>query len=200
MNTKTVAIIAVVLVALAGGYYYFMVREPEVASNATTQNATTNTQTNTNTVTQDPRTGSNAVEPETMVMLEENKTGSFAAIARAKFTRPGYVVIYRVNSNSDSEIIGHSNLLAVGTHDNFNVQLSSVAAREQTLVAVLHADDGDGEFEFPGSDSYLGNSSVRVTLDTDVVDTLSKDEPALLRDQVELFLKNTLDLSIQTKL
>lgn len=139
--------------------------------------------------------GNTNTAPANSVVLSPAETGNFARVQSATLSAPGYIVIYRVNSNSETSILGNSDLLAAGTYSDINIQLDSPIAREQTIVAVLHADDGDGEFEFPGSDIYLGNSNQAVVSDVDVVDVKAEDEDQVLQEQVELFLKKNAEMS-----
>ncbi len=195
MDNKFIAIVVLVIV-VAGAGYYLVTREKasdttNTVANSNQEGDTQNTQNTQNTgSTSTNESAENTFRTNNSVVLAENKTGNFALVQSARLSKPGFVVIHRVNSNSDSEILGHSAFLAAGIHANLNIQLSSVASKEQTLVAALHEDDGDGKFEFPDSDFYLGDSTTRVVMDVDVVDVLPQKEAEILDSQVNLFLKN----------
>jgi hypothetical protein len=137
---------------------------------------------------QDQNTGSAATN---RVVLAETLTGNFATIAQANLTKPGYVVIYRVNSNGESAVLGHSDLLKAGAHSNLSIQLDSPVAVRQAVVAVLHEDDGDSKFEYPDSDGYLVNAGSMLASDIDVVDVTSAEaESKVLEAQTAAFLEN----------
>jgi len=184
MNSK---IVFVLLILVVGIGVYFFTRTPDAIVTGVNNGNGTGTSTNQNSTT----TGLGGVSSANAITLAQNNTGNFALVSNAKLSKPGYVVIHRVNSNSDSEIIGNSDLLSASTHTNINIQLDKPVAKGQTLVAVLHEDDGDGRFEFPTADFYLGDKTMRVVSDADIVDVEQVDEPALLKNQVELFLEKT---------
>ena len=133
------------------------------------------------------------------VVLTENSTGNFATIARATFLAPGYVAIYKVNSQGDTSPLGNTGLLEMGVHTNVRVQLDTIVAEGETIVAVMHEDDGDGEFEFPESDFYLGNSTSAIASDVDVVDVAFEDEAEELQEQVETTLEASADTDVEVQ-
>jgi hypothetical protein len=183
--TKNIVIIgAVVIVALAG-LYYFMTRGADVDDVMNNDQASTtvdaNNVSNTN--------GVGGRGAENSVVLAENETGNVAKVAEVTLTQPGFVAVYNVNSQGDTTLLGTSDLLTAGTHTDVTVQLDSVIARNQTLVATLHADDGDGKFEFPDSDFYLANGTTAIVSDVDVVDVAAANEDAQLQKQVETQLE-----------
>jgi len=126
--------------------------------------------------------------PRSAVTLAPTETGMSVVVDSARLTQPGYIVIYRVNSQNDTKVIGNTDLLAADMYADVTVSLDSPIAKGQTIVAVLHADDGDGEFEFPGSDGYLNDASQSVYSDVDIVDVKAEDESAELKMNVEEFL------------
>lgn len=185
MNKTIVTIIAIVLV---GGLIWYV----------TTMKSDTNTpNTNVSTTTQNGTTGQNPPNAimRNSIVLRETVSGNFVVVESAELTKSGYVVIYRANSNSKTDIIGHSDLLGIGAHNNLRVQLATPIAKEQNIIAVLHEDDGDKKFEFPGPDLYLGNTGARFVSDVDIVDVPFDKEPAVLNSQIELFLDRALNAS-----
>lgn len=133
--------------------------------------------------------------PQNRVVLAESETGNFATVGSVTLTQPGFVAIYKVNSNGATTLIGNTDLLTAGTHGNIQVQLDTVIAEEETIVATLHADDGDGDFEYPGPDLHLGNDTSAFVSDVDVVDVPLEDENAELQEQVELYIEQNMDAS-----
>jgi hypothetical protein len=123
------------------------------------------------------------------VTLGEVEEGNIITVSAATFLKPGYVALYRVNSNGDSALVGNSQLLSIGTHKNISVQLKNPAVKRQALVAVLHEDDGDGKFEFPGSDLYLRNGGLLIN-DIDVIGVnRTNREARILETQVKAYLE-----------
>ncbi len=181
-NNALIATIVVLIIVGVGLYAIFAGKD-----NVDVSNVSTSTPIQTGTTPSQP-TPIN----ENSVTLGETETGNFVTVSSATLLRPGYVVIYRVNSQGTVSVIGNSDLLSTGTHTNLRLQLDSIIAKEQTVVAVLHEDDGDGEFEFPESDFYLGNANMRIANDVDVVDVSAGNEPALLREQVVQYLEDTI--------
>lgn len=126
--------------------------------------------------------------PLNSVLLTETDSGNFVTIAYANLTQPGFIAIYKVNSNSETLPIGHTDLLQPTIISNLKLELDTVIAEKQTIVAVLHQDDGDGVFEFPESDSYLKNGNFIVS-DVDVVEIRAEREEKNLKDQIDKHLE-----------
>lgn len=69
---------------------------------------------------------------------------------------PGYVVIHRAEEDgSVGEVIGFSDLLPAGETEDFVILLDEEVFVGEELIAMLHADDGDAFFEFPGADQPI---------------------------------------------
>jgi cytochrome c oxidase subunit II len=64
--------------------------------------------------------------------------------------KPGYVVVHKVAGGKPGDVIGNSGLFEGEVHDS-KVQISNYQ-NEKELIAMLHYDDGDGKYEFPGDD------------------------------------------------
>ncbi|WP_435066383.1 DUF7282 domain-containing protein, partial [Halobaculum sp. EA56] len=54
----------------------------------------------------------------------------------------GFVVVY----NSSGGVIGHSEYLGTGTHENVTVSISPALSRSQVLVAEAHVNNGSETF------------------------------------------------------
>lgn len=129
--------------------------------------------------------------PKNSVVIGETKTGNGIQVESVTLDTIGYVVIYRVNSQGESSMIGRTEALSVGTHRDITVRFSTVIAYEQTIVAVLHEDDGDIVFEFPESDPYLTTPEGTIIADIDVVDVDDTTEEAqAMERQVKAFLES----------
>ena len=69
---------------------------------------------------------------------------------------PGYVVIHKTEADgSAGEVIGFSNLLPAGETEDFVILMDEEIFIGEELIAMLHADDGDAFFEYPGADQPI---------------------------------------------
>ncbi len=180
------------VVLVIGGLFYLFNRADDtdlVNNDDGVLNTGTNDTSNTNTTT-----GTAGTQLENVVQLRETSTGNTVVVQRAELTVPGYVVIYRTDSNGRTTVLGHSDLLTAGQHNIISLQLVTPIAKEQVIVAVLHKDDGDGKFEVPGADAYL-TTGVQLATDVDVVDMPFTGESAELRAQAESYLNAALSAS-----
>ncbi|MFO7966155.1 MAG: PQQ-dependent sugar dehydrogenase [Archaeoglobaceae archaeon] len=66
------------------------------------------------------------------------------------FDEPGYVVVHRDDNGSPGAVIGHSDLIS-GEMQDLMVNVSGDIT--PTVYPMLHYDDGDGVYDFPGNDS-----------------------------------------------
>ena len=185
---KNVLIIGAIALLVLAGIYWFT-QGDEVLNDAETAEELENANEELGNDGGANGAGGRTDQASNNVVLTENSTGNFATIATATFLQPGYVAIYKVNSQGDTTSLGNTALLEMGTHTNVRVQLDTIVAEGETIVAVMHEDDGDGEFEFPESDFYLGNSTSAIVSDVDVVDVAFAEEAAELQAQVETTLE-----------
>lgn len=183
---KTI-LMALGVIVVIGGIFYLYNRADDTA--LVNKDDVLNTATNTTTTT-----GTNGTSLENVVQLRETSTGNSVVVQRAELTVPGYVAIYRADSNGRTTLLGHTDLLKAGQHNIISVQLDTVIAKDQVIVAVLHKDDGDGKFEVPGADAYL-TTGAQLATDVDVVDVPFTSESAALRAQAESYLDATLTAS-----
>lgn len=195
MDNKKILIGVVVLVVLAGLLYVVFANKDDatqngIANDDASQNTLTSG-TDTQDETVDVSNTTTIVAPQNTVSLGEVEPGMIVTVAQAKLTKPGYVVLYRINSNGEGSVAGNSDLLASGTHSNIAIQLESTAVDRQAIVAVLHEDDGDGEFEYPDADAYLVNDNDQLVNDIDVVGVSRADrESQVLEAQVATYIEN----------
>jgi hypothetical protein len=123
------------------------------------------------------------------VVLPQLVSSSIVTVATARIAKPGYIVIYRTNSQERTELIGYSELLTPGYYTNVQIQVTSGVVKKQVVTAVLHEDDGDEKFEFPTSDFYLKNGG-RLVYDEDVVDVPVADEAGLINGTIDARLQD----------
>ena len=78
--------------------------------------------------------------------------GPTVTIASVTLSQPGYVVVHEENKKSPEKVIGRSDLLAIGTLTNLTITLERPAKTGEILFAIVHNDDGNSYFDYPGLD------------------------------------------------
>jgi len=94
-------------------------------------------------------TSVNAAQPS--LTLEDQPRGEGVIIKSMTLDKPGFVVIHKDGGGKPGPVIGHSALISAGTHENVKVMFDSAQAGER-VFPMLHYDDGDGQYKFPGPD------------------------------------------------
>lgn len=123
------------------------------------------------------------------LVLGEIKTGGLVTVGEASLTKPGFIVLYQINSKGEIATVGHSDLLRPGVHTGVQIQSSTVLAYQQILIAVLHQDNGDGVFKST-NDPYLPNAAGNVVSDADVVDVTGiTKEASVLKERIAAYLE-----------
>lgn len=74
-------------------------------------------------------------------------------VASLSLERPGYVVIHASEDERPGRVLGSSNLFEAGNYSNVEVEVSDLLVGENKLFAMVHIDDGDRVYEFPGDDT-----------------------------------------------
>ena len=136
---------AIVIVLIIIGAYSFLQRDSET-SKPTTQAPS-----------QETITADNAVS------IESQKPGTEVIVGTVILENPGYVAIHEDADGTPGSVIGNSDLLA-GRNDNVVVNLKRQSEANETLYAMLHTDDGDSTYEFPGDDVPLKDEAGKVIL------------------------------------
>lgn len=112
-----------------------------------------------------PKIGGSKTEPSPTSMVESTTDSNKDEISVSKHTpaktavidsvtlsKPGFVAIHENQNGQPGAILGVSGLLPAGKHENSTIELSRKTAPGENLFAMVHADNGDGKFEFPGPD------------------------------------------------
>lgn len=161
MNNKSwgaiLAVLAVVL--LLGALWWAGANNAEPLENGEAQNAPlTNTDAkNTSSESADQneqRNGQpNAAPSQPMMSVTAQLPDvSGVTVREAALTQHGYIVIHEDEEGQPGDVIGVSDLLEPATYRGFTVMLDRDTHAGERLYAMLHTDDGDGEFTFPQSD------------------------------------------------
>ncbi len=79
------------------------------------------------------------------VTASSQLAGDDVVIENARLTDAGYVVIHDDSAGTPGAIIGVSDAI-VGEYENLVVSLNRASVEGETLYAMVHMDNGDGEF------------------------------------------------------
>jgi PGF-CTERM protein len=71
----------------------------------------------------------------------------------------GYVAV----ANSSGAVLGHSEYLEAGAHENVTVALSSTPARGGVFIATAYLDDGDESFNASADPAYVNENDVAIS-------------------------------------
>jgi len=89
------------------------------------------------------------------VSAPEQASGMEVFISEVVLPDGGYVVIHRATEEgTPGDIIGNSEFIT-GKENNILITLTEESVEGDILFAMLHIDDGDGVFNFPGPDVPL---------------------------------------------
>lgn len=114
--------------------------------------------------TPSPTATAAATVADSTVVVVNQKASSSVKIDQAALVKPGYIVIHEQKDGELGPTIGNSQLYQAGTFENVTVELSRPAVSGETLYAMLHDDDGNGVYEFPGPDAPTQNAAGQVVL------------------------------------
>jgi glucose/arabinose dehydrogenase len=86
------------------------------------------------------------VAGDNYIVVSDFSPGKVVNIKKVKLSQPGYVVIHQEEVGAAGEVLGSSDLLSEGETENLSVDLSREISQGEVIYAMLHSDDGDGEF------------------------------------------------------
>lgn len=108
-----------------------------------------------------------AMEAKTSIAVNDQPVKEGVVMAsKVTLDKPGFVVIHKVVDGTFADVIGNSELLEAGTYSDVEIKITDFS-KETQLNAMLHYDDGDGVYEFPGPDgpTTLGDEVVMAFFD-----------------------------------
>lgn len=82
----------------------------------------------------------------------------------------GFVAVHSEADGKPGEVIGVSELVASGETNNILVKLNRETNEGEILFAILHSDNGDGTFTFPGADEPIMDENKNITMSMFKVD------------------------------
>ena len=99
-----------------------------------------------------------------VIVVSDQTGGSSVTIDSASLVGSGYIVIHEQKDGELGPVIGHSSLYSAGTYKNISVTLDRTSTSGETLYGMLHDDDGNGDYEFPGADTPTKNNAGEVVV------------------------------------
>jgi len=122
---------------------------------------------------------------EPFITVDEQKVeNDVVNIARLYLDKSGYVVIHKVADGKPGAVIGNSEIIREGTYTNVGVKISEYE-NENDLIAMLHYDDGDNTYEFPGDDSPTTVDGKVVLQNFPLLETQPSQEPVQIEAPAE---------------
>lgn len=144
MNRNIFIVILVVIVIAVGGY--FLLRGNETQESTPKELVTP---------AQDEPAAQSPPQVSSIEVQNQETAEDQVTIQKVSFKDPGYVVIHVAKDGKPGSVIGNSAFFASGTYQNVGVPVDSLQSGANALFAMVHIDDGDGIYEFPGDDVPL---------------------------------------------
>ena len=85
------------------------------------------------------------------LVLTDQPGGDSVLITALTLDQAGYVVVHKDNDGKPGPVIGVSELIQPGVYRNYRVDID-VNQAGAAVFPMLHYDNGDGVYEFPGPD------------------------------------------------
>lgn len=98
---------------------------------------------------------SGLAERRNEILITNFSKGESIIVDYVLLENKGFVGIHGQIDGKPGEVVGVSDLLETGETENVNVTLKREIEEGEILFAILHKDDGDGEFSFPGPDTPI---------------------------------------------
>lgn len=92
------------------------------------------------------------MEGKDAVAVTDYSAGELVTVDSVVLSKPGYVVVHMEADGAPGAVIGNSVYLPSGQSSNVVVPLSRTSTGGEVLYAMLHTDNGDGVYAFPGDD------------------------------------------------
>ncbi|MBI5135456.1 cupredoxin domain-containing protein [Candidatus Uhrbacteria bacterium] len=90
-----------------------------------------------------------------MVAVDDQPAGATVTVKLVSFEKPGFLTIHEQTNGNPGAVTGVSVLLPKGSSTNVVVPVSPSTVVGKSYFAMLHSDDGDGAYQFPGPDGPL---------------------------------------------
>ena len=106
----------------------------------------------------------NKAVSDSTITVSNQAAATSVTIDSASLTKPGYIVIHELKNGIVGPAIGHSPRYNTGALKKTSVVLNRPSVSGETLYAMLHDDDGNGSYEFPGDDTPTLDSTGEVVV------------------------------------
>lgn len=87
------------------------------------------------------------VQVQDAVSASKHTAAKTAVVDSVTLTKPGFVTIHEETGGQPGTIIGVSDFLEAGTHENVTVSLTRRTVAGEKLFAQVYSDNGNGAFE-----------------------------------------------------
>lgn len=107
------------------------------------------------------------------VTISKHTPASTAVVDSTTLTQNGFVTIHDDQNGNPGGVLGASELLQAGTHENLVIKLTRKTQDGEKLFAVVHKDDGNGQLD-PQNDEVLKDDSgntVQAIFEVSSIDT-----------------------------
>ena len=156
MNSKTVLGLIILLIIFAGGYL-LLNQNYGPPSSKTTESFPSPTSSLKKPLQEEENLS------EASISVKDQQAENSIIISQALLPQPGYIVIHEDKDGKPGPVIGTSELLQDNI-EQLEINLTRPANPGEVLYAMLHKDDGDGQYEFPGDDTPLKDNAGNVVV------------------------------------
>ena len=91
-------------------------------------------------------------ERKNEILITDFSKGDRITVDYVLLELPGYVVVHDEVEGKPGNVIGSSSILFGGEAEDIGIGLKRETIPGEILFAILHKDNGDGEFNFPGDE------------------------------------------------
>lgn len=108
-------------------------------------------------------------EMDNSITVEEQKPSKTVMIEEAIIEKASFIVIHEEDEDGNpGSVIGKSSLLLPGTRQNVSITLDRDAKDGETLIAMMHTDNGDSTFDELKDAPALNNDDEEVMEEFDI--------------------------------
>jgi plastocyanin len=141
---KKLLIVFLALAAVVGGVYFLRQSYQRAPSYEAPESAAP--------------TGANSVS------VSNQKVDNIIIVSSARLEVAGYIAVHEDKNGAPGPVIGNSALLTTGSYNDVSVTLKRATKVGESLYAMLHKDNGDGVYKFPGDDLPVTDDAGKVVL------------------------------------
>ena len=95
----------------------------------------------------------------TLTFDDQTLENGTVTVSEANLSDGGYVAV----TNASGAVLGHSEYLEAGAHENVTVALSADPARGGVFIATAYLDDGDESFNASADPAYVNENDVAIS-------------------------------------